>query len=123
MFRVLELDDFAGLDIDQVIMMGILAGLVTRAAAAEIAPLQNAFFLQQPDRSVNGGDRDMAILLRCPPVKFLDIGMVARLRQHPGDNPALLGHFHAPFHTQALDARFHWLPCDSPIRAATGTKA
>ena len=45
-------------------------------------------------------------------VQFLDVGMVGGFGQDPGDDPALSGHLQASFDAQALDARFHPIPCD-----------
>mgnify|MGYP003723584689 CR=1 FL=1 len=41
-----------------------------------------------------------------PPVDFLDVRMILGRRQHPGNDPALLGHFHAFIYAQALDSIF-----------------
>ena len=53
-----ELDDVAGLDVDQMVVMAFRRGLVARAAVAEIVALEDARFLEQADGAVDGGDRD-----------------------------------------------------------------
>ena len=57
----LELDDLAGFDVDQVVVLAVLGGFVAGAAAAEIAPLEDALLLEQADGAVDGGDRDAAV--------------------------------------------------------------
>ena len=51
-------------------------------------------------------------------IQFLDIRMVAGIGQHPGDDPALAGHFQASFDAQTLDPRFHSVPCGRSFGAA-----
>ena len=50
-------------------------------------------------------------------VKFLHVGMIGGLGQDPGDDTTLPGHLEASFDAQALDARFHRIPCDQPSPA------
>ena len=53
-------------------------------------------------------------------------GWSAGLGQDAGDDATLPGHLEAPFDAQALDARFHRIPCDQPSRrspAASPPKA
>ena len=54
-----ELDDIAGFDIDQMIVVRFRRGFVARAAVAELVALEDAGFLEQADRAVDGGDRDI----------------------------------------------------------------
>ena len=104
MLGVLELDHPAGVDVDQVVVVAVLGRLVAGAAAAEIAPLQDALLLQQPHRAVDRGDRDARVQRAGAAIQFLDVGMVGGLGQHPRDDPALAGHLEASFDAQALDA-------------------
>ena len=112
MFRVLEFDDFAGFHVDQVVVVAMLGRLVAGASAAEIPALEDPVLLEQTDRAVDGGDRDVRIEGSGAAVQFLDVGMVGRVRQDTGDDPPLSGHLEAPFDAQAFDARFHPIPCD-----------
>ena len=57
-FLIDEFDDVAGLDVDQMVVMGLRRRFVARAAVAEIVPFQDARFLEQADGAVDGGDRD-----------------------------------------------------------------
>mgnify|MGYP001149004326 CR=1 FL=1 len=74
-----ELDHPAGLHVDQVVVVAVLAGLVAGAAAAEIAAFQDALLLQQPHGAVDGGDRDAGIQGGGATVQFFDIGVVGGL--------------------------------------------
>jgi hypothetical protein len=56
-----EFDDVAGLDVDQMIVVGLRRSLVTRAAVAELMPLENARLFEQPDRPIDRRDRDIGI--------------------------------------------------------------
>src|SRR5687768_9662137 len=51
LFQVLvdELDHFAGLDVDQMVVVGVRRGFVARTAVAELVALENPSFLEQPD--------------------------------------------------------------------------
>jgi len=56
-----EFDDIAGLDIDQMVVMGFRRRFVAGAAVAEIVPLQDPRFLEQADGAVDGGDGNAGI--------------------------------------------------------------
>ena len=113
-FRILEFDDPAGLDVDQMVMRPDLRRLIPRPPATEVAPLQNALLFEQPHRPVYRRDRDMLIERRRSPVQFLNIRMVIRIGQDPRNNPALAGHLQAPFDAKTLDPRFHAFPAVIP---------
>ena len=115
-FGVLKLDDLAGIDVDQVIVVAVFGRFVARAAAAEVAPFEDALLLQQTHRPVDGGDGDAGIERRGPAIQLLHVGMVGSLGQDAGDDATLPGHLEASFDAQALDAQFHRIPCDQPSR-------
>ena len=54
-----ELDDIAGLDVDQMVVMAFGRRFVARAAVAELVPLEDAGLLEQADGAVDGRDRDV----------------------------------------------------------------
>ncbi len=80
-FLVAELDHLAGLDIDQMVVVGIGHLLIARAAVAEIVALQDAGILEQLDRAIDGGDGDMRIDGGGAAVQFLGIGVVGGIGQ------------------------------------------
>ncbi len=51
---------------------------------------------------VRGRDRDVPVDLGGAPIQLFDVGVILRVRQHPGDDPALLGHLEALFDTEPL---------------------
>ncbi len=104
---VLELDDVAAIDVDQVVMPAVLGRFVARAAAAEIAAFENAPLLEQAHGAIDRGDGDARVQGGGAAVELLDIGVVGGVREHAGDDPALAGHLQALGHAEALDARFH----------------
>jgi len=52
---------------------------------------ENARFLEQANRTVNRGDRNIVIDRRRAFVQRLDVGMVGRLRQYARDDATLVG--------------------------------
>ena len=82
-----ELDDVAGLDVDQVVVMGLGRRFVAGAAVAEIVALEDARFLEQAHGAVDGGDRDAGIDRGGAGVERLDVGMVLRIRRARGRSP------------------------------------
>ncbi len=91
----MKFDHLAGAQIDKVVVMLFGHGLVTRAAVAEIVPLDDADIFKQLDRAVNGGHRDALIDQHGPPMQFLDVGMVIGAIEHASNDASLLGHAHA----------------------------
>ena len=79
-------------------------GLVAGAAGAEIVAGDDAGILEQLDRAVDGGDRDLRIDGRGAAVELLDVGVIGRGLQHARDDAALLGHAHALGNADFLEA-------------------
>src|SRR6476646_3629468 len=71
-----ELDDVAGLDVDQMVVVGFRSRFVARAAVAELVPFENSGLLEQTDCAVDGGDRDVRIDRGRTGVHRFDVGMV-----------------------------------------------
>jgi hypothetical protein len=86
-----ELDDGAGFQVNQVIMMRLRRSLVPGMAIAEFMPLNNTLRFEAPDRPVNGGKRDMRAPRRYAAVQFEHVRMIFGLRENPGDQAALIG--------------------------------
>ena len=86
-----ELDDGAGFQVNQVIMMRLRRSLVPGMAIAEFMPLNNALRFEAPDRPINSGERDMRALRRYAAVQFEHVRMIFGLRENPGDQAALIG--------------------------------
>jgi hypothetical protein len=101
-----EFDHPASLDIDQMIVMGLGRRLIAGGAFAEIMPLEDAGFLEQPHRPVNGGDGNPRVHGRGPGVQRLDIGMILGLRQDARDHAPLLGDPKSFFVAELLDVDF-----------------
>ena len=68
--------------------------------------LQNARAFEQAHGAVDGRERDARIAGAGTAVDLLDIGVVVRLREHLGDDPALAGHAHPPLGAEPLDPAF-----------------
>ena len=64
---------------------------------------KNARFLEQPNRSVNRGDRYAAVDRHGAYVQCLDVGMVLGLGQDARDDPPLFGDPKPFFGAQRLD--------------------
>ena len=98
-----ELDDVAGLEVDEVVV--VLAGrlLVAGAAVAEIEPLDDALGLEELHGAVDRRERDALVDRRRAAVQLDDVGMVRGLIEDAGDDPALAGHAQAALAAGALD--------------------
>ena len=77
----LELDHFAGAQVDQMVVVRVGDLLVARAAVAEIVPLDDAGILEQLDGAVDGRDRDALVDRGAAPVELLDVGMIVGRRR------------------------------------------
>ena len=102
-FRVDEFEHIAGFDIDQVVVMRFRRSLVSRAPVAEIVPVEDPGFFEQPHSAVDRGDGNLRIDRRSALVQQLHIRMVIALRQDTGDHPALLGYTQAPVGAELLE--------------------
>ena len=60
-----ELDDLAGLDVDQVIVVTEAGGLVAGAAVAELMTLEDARALEQAHGAIDGRERDARVPRAC----------------------------------------------------------
>src|SRR3974390_3693609 len=85
------------------VVVRFAAGLVARAALAEIVALDDARVLEQPHRAVDGGDGNAVVDFGAAAVQFLDIRMVFRAREHARDNAPLFGHAHALGDAKSFD--------------------
>src|SRR5262245_36567975 len=103
---VAELDDLAGLHVDQVIVVAEARGLVTGAAVAELVTLEDARALEQAHGAIDRGERDARVPRARPPVNLLDVGMVLGFRQHTGDCAPRGGHAHAALGAEPLEPAF-----------------
>ena len=95
-----EFDHVAGLDIDQMIMMRLGSGFITRPAITKIMPLKNAGLFKQANSAIHRRDRNARINGGCPRMQRLDVGVILGFRQHTGDNAPLLGDPQAFFSAQ-----------------------
>lgn len=100
-----ELDDPAGLDVDEVIMMAARGLFVMAAAVSEIMALKNPLVGEKLERAINRRKRNPGIDAVCTPVHFLDIGVIRCQRQHARDGPALAGHPQAMLGASGFNAR------------------
>ena len=73
-FLVDELDDVAGFDVDQMVVMGFGRGLVTGTAIAELMPFEDAGLFEQADRPIDRRNRDVRVDRGGALMKRLDVG-------------------------------------------------
>ena len=100
---VVELDDAARFDVDQMVVVLVGRGFIAHAAAFELAPLEDARLLEQPHRPIDRGDRDVAVDHGGAPVQFLDVGVIIRIGKHARDDPALFGDAQSPFGAERFE--------------------
>src|SRR5438876_7683268 len=72
----LELDHFAGAQIDKMIVVAVGHLLVTCAPVAKVVAFDDAGILEQPYRPVDRGNRDAVVDRGATPVELLDVGMI-----------------------------------------------
>ena len=87
-FFVDELDDAAGFDIDQMVVMSVRRGFVARTAVAELVAFEDARFLEQANGPVDGRDRDLRVDGGGALMQRLDVGMIFGFRQDLRDRRA-----------------------------------
>ena len=102
-FRIDKLDHLAGFDIDHVIVMRLGRRFIAGAAIAEIVAIQNAGLFEQPHGAIDRGDRDPGIERDRPFVELVDVRVIHAFREHPGNDPALLGNTEAAFVAKCFD--------------------
>src|SRR5262245_62316637 len=86
----LELDHFAGAQIDEMVVMRVRYLFVARPAVAEIMPLDDAGILEQLHGPIHRRDRNAVIDRGTAPIEFLNVGMVLGRSERPRDDAALL---------------------------------
>ena len=86
-----EFDDVAGLDVDQMVVVGFRRRLIARAAVAELVPLEDPRLFEQADGAIDRRDRDVGIDRRGARMERLDVRMVLAVAKDPRDGLALLG--------------------------------
>ena len=88
---VVKLSHFTIFGVNQMVMQFPFGGLVASAAVAEIVALQDASSFEQPDGSINRGDRDVTIQRDSSPIQFFNVGVIRRFGEYEGDDSALPG--------------------------------
>ena len=91
-FRIDEFDDFACLNVDQMIVVSLGRGFITGAAIAEIVAIEDPGLFEQPHGTIDRGNRNPGVNCDRALMQFLDVGVVIALRKHPRDDTALLGY-------------------------------
>src|SRR5690625_5148655 len=102
-----ELDDFARLHVDQVIVMLVGGFLVTRAPIAKLMAFQNPGFLEELYRAVDGCDRDPRVDANSTLVELFHVRMVRCLRQDACNDAPLLRHLQAALNAESFDSSTH----------------
>ena len=86
-----ELDDLAGLDVDQMVVMGFRNRFVAGAAVAELVAFEDPGFLEQANGPVDRRDRNIGVDRRSAGVKGFDVRMILAVTEYSRDDLALLG--------------------------------
>jgi hypothetical protein len=81
----------SGFNIDQMIVMRLRHGFITGSPIAEIMTIQNTSLFKQADCAIDCGNRNLGINGRSAAVQQFDIGMIGAVRQHLGNDAALIG--------------------------------
>ena len=89
-FGVNELEDFAGVEVDQMVMMVALGILVARASVPEFVLLQDSRLFEELDGPVDRGQRDSRVDGAGPGIELFDVRMVCRLFKNRCNDAALV---------------------------------
>jgi hypothetical protein len=89
-FRINKFDYLARFYINQMVVMRIGYRFISRLTVPEVMPLNNASFFKEPDGSVDRRNRDARVDARRTLVNRIDIRVIRRIREHPGNDPPLL---------------------------------
>ena len=120
-FFVDELNDFASLDVNQMVVMIVRCGLVARAPVTKLMTFKDTGFLEQSNGAVHCSDRNARIDRRGTLVERFDVRMIFRLTEDARNGPPLFGDAQTLVRTQLfyVDLAMHnrWLK-----RAERGVK-
>lgn len=114
-----ELDHLAGVDIDDVVVVGQVGGLEARRGAFKGMTVDDALGLERGERAVDGGERDRFVDGAGAAVQLVGVGMVLCLRQHLENRRALARDSH-PVGTQGLLELLRRGECVRHRRQVTG---
>jgi hypothetical protein len=86
-----ELNNLAGLHVDEVVMMIRRRHLVAHSPIAKRMALRDADAFEQFERPVDGGQGNTRATLGDAAMEFIHVGMIPALRKNLGDAPPLAG--------------------------------
>jgi hypothetical protein len=87
-----EFGDLAGVEVDDVVVVGGVGDLVAGTAVFEGEPQDNAFAFQDREGAVDGGQREAVVDGAGAAVKLGGVGVVVGLGQDPEKRLPLAGH-------------------------------
>src|SRR5262249_28787107 len=102
-FPGFELDDLAGAQIDEMVVVALAQLLVARPAGAKIMSLHNTSILEQLHGAVDRRDRKLAVDRSTRAKQFFDIPVIPGPGQYSTKNPPLPDHAHATRNALSLD--------------------
>src|SRR5690606_15012717 len=106
-FLVHELDDLAGLHVDQMIMMFVGRLFIAGAPVTKLMALQDAGFLEELHSTIDRGDRDARIDRDCTLIKLFYIRVIRRFREDAGDHAPLLRHLQTTLDAESFNPTAH----------------
>src|SRR5262249_11593080 len=90
-----EFDDFAGAQIDEMIVVTLAQLLIARSPGTKIMSLHDAGILEQFNSAVDRRDSNPTVDQGTTSKQLLDIRVIPRPGQHACNDPSLLSHAHA----------------------------
>ena len=99
-FLAAELDDATRRHVDEMVVVFARDFFVTPPSGSEGVLFEYALLFEQAQGSVDGRERDAGIDRVGTAMDFLDVGVVACLREHTRDDAPLAGHAQPLFRAQ-----------------------
>ncbi len=103
--RVDEFDDLTGLHVDQMIVVLIGMFFVTRSAIAEIVAGDDPSLVEEANRPINGGDRNVWVDLVGSAMQLFHVGVVMGRQESTWAMTRRCSVIRMPFSTQSFSMR------------------
>ncbi len=103
-FLVAELDDVAGLDIDEMIVVLARGFLEAHTASTEVVARNDSLAGQKTNGAIDGGERNAGIDGTHASINFIHVGVIGSFRKNAGNHATRRRHAQAVLGAKPLDS-------------------